>query len=508
MLNTEFMKQKLLLFALLLIQFLGFSQRYRYTNTLFPASTITQDVVYGSAPFIDGPLYTMEQSTTTQNLVMDVYKPQGDTFTNRPVIIFAHPGGFYTGSKNVDDMMAFCDYFARKGYVTATIDYRQGFNIVLGNTAMHSTRAVYRGLQDGRTAIRYFRANAATYGIDPNKVYFVGSSAGAFIALHSIYLDEISEKPIEAGTYDYTNVTFPFFHQAPNLGGFDIGANLSFNGKPDAVISMWGAVQSTNLISSNNNTPVFLIHGEDDTTVPFNNGSPFGYTSLPTTDGSNLINNRLNTFNSTNKETYFVPGVGHEFYGVSNGTWDATTGGNTYWPIVLDRSTSFLWKQHKPTADYTSVPNALTINFTDASLGATSWAWDFGDGTTSTLQNPSHTYAATGNYNVALYIENSNKSWDEISRPITLSTMGLADNSKGLFQLYPNPTNGIVTISLAKSASKVNYQIIDYSGKIVLEQELSDSQLFNVNVENLASGLYFIKIAMDETVGFGKIIKN
>jgi hypothetical protein len=154
------------------------------------------------------------------------------------------------------------------------------------------------------------------------------------------------------------------------------------------------------------------------------------------------------------------------------------------------------------------VPNALTINFTDTSLGATSWAWDFGDGTTSTLQNPSHTYAATGNYNVALYIENSNKSWDEISRPITLSTMGLADNTKELFQLYPNPTNGIVTISLAKSATKVNYQIIDYSGKIVHEHELSDSQLFNVNVENLASGLYFIKIAMDEAVGFAKIIKK
>ena len=152
--------------------------------------------------------------------------------------------------------------------------------------------------------------------------------------------------------------------------------------------------------------------------------------------------------------------------------------------------------------------NTLTVNFTDTSSGATSWSWDFGDGTTSTLQNPSHTYATAGNYTVALYIENSNKSWDEINHPITLSTMGLADNSKELFQLYPNPTNGIVTISLAKSASKLNYQIIDYSGKIVLEQKLSDSQLFNVNVENLANGLYFIKIAMDETVGFAKIIKN
>ena len=506
MLNNDFMKRKLLFFALLLIQFLGFSQRYRYTNTLFPASNITQNVVYGVAPSVDG-LGTVESSTTPQNLLMDVYKPQGDTFTNRPVIIFAHAGGFFSGSKNVDDMMAFCEYFARKGYVTATIEYRMGFSPT-DNIVLHSTRAVYRGLQDARTAIRYFRANAATYGIDPNKVYFVGSSAGAFMALHSIYLDQISEKPAEAGINPYTNITAPFSHIAPDLGGLDIGANLGFNGKPDAIISMWGAVQNTNLITSSNNTAVFLIHGEADTTVPFNTGSPFGYSTLPQADGSNPINTKLNALNFTNKETYFVPGVGHEFYGVANGTWTNGTSGNAYWPIVLDRSTSFLWKRHKPTANYTSISNTLTVNFTDTSSGATSWSWDFGDGTTSTLQNPSHTYAATGNYNVALYIENLNKSWDEINHPITLSTMGLADNSKGLFQLYPNPTNGIVTISLAKSASKVNCQIIDYSGKIVLEQELSDSQLFNVNVENLASGMYFIKIAMDESVGFAKIIKN
>ncbi len=500
------MKQKILLLVLLLIQSLGFSQRYRYTNTLFPASTITQNVVYGTAPSVDG-FGTVESSTTPQNLLMDVYKPQGDTFTNRPVIIFAHPGGFFTGSRNVDDMMAFCDYFARKGYVTATIDYRLGFSIT-DNVAMHSIRAVYRGLQDGRAAIRYFRANSATYGIDPNKVYFVGSSAGAFIALHSIYLDQISEKPAEAGINPYTNITPPFSHIAPDLGGLDIGAYLGFNGKPDAVISMWGAIQSTNLITPSNNTPVFLIHGEADSTVSFNTGSPFGYSSLPQADGSNPINTKLNALNFTNKETYFVPGVGHEFYGVANGTWSNGTSGNAYWPIVLDRSTSFLWKQHKPTANYTSTTNTLTVNFTDTSLGATSWSWDFGDGTTSTLQNPTHTYSTAGNYTVALYIENLNKSWDEINHVISLSTMGLAENSKGLFQLYPNPTNAIVTISLGKTASKVSYQIIDNSGKIVQENSLSDSQLFNINIADIASGLYFIKITMDETVGFGKILKN
>ena len=129
------MKLNYFVLIALIIPFLGYSQRYRYTNTLFPSSTITQNVIYGTAPTLDG-FGTVESSTTPQNLVMDVYRPTGDTFTNRPVIIFAHPGGFFSGSKNVDDMMVFCDYFARKGYVTATIDYRLGFNAT-SNIVIH-----------------------------------------------------------------------------------------------------------------------------------------------------------------------------------------------------------------------------------------------------------------------------------------------------------------------------------------------------------------------------------
>lgn len=45
-----------------------------------------------------------------------------------------------------------------------------------------------------------------------------------------------------------------------------------------------------------------------------------------------------------------------------------------------------------------------TVQFTDATVGATSWAWNFGDGNTSTEQNPSHTYSSAGNYTVSLAV--------------------------------------------------------------------------------------------------------
>lgn len=414
--------KKILSLVLITFHFISWGQNYRYTTTIFPSSTTTSNVVYGTAPFINGPFYTVESSTTTKNLVMDIYQPTGDVFSLRPAIIFAHSGGFLTGNKSVDDMKALCDSFARKGYVTASIDYRQGFNLV-GNTALHSTRAVYRGLQDGRTAVRYLRANAALYGIDANKIYFVGSSAGSFIALHTIYLDAVSEIPAQAGVVNYTNITFPFSHTTPDLGPLDVGNNLTNNGKPDAVISLWGAIQNTNLITLNNNTPVLLVHGTTDATVPFNTGSPFGYSSLPTTDGSNLINNKLDALGLTNKETYFVTGQGHEFYGTSNGTWSSGTGGNAYLPIIVNKSAQFLWNQHKPLADYNWTQNLLAVSFTNASIGGIAWWWDFGDGTFSNDQNPTHVYAAIGNYQVKLYIENDIKSWNEITKSVSLAVL-------------------------------------------------------------------------------------
>ncbi|OGN88275.1 MAG: hypothetical protein A2X23_04345 [Chloroflexi bacterium GWC2_73_18] len=65
-----------------------------------------------------------------------------------------------------------------------------------------------------------------------------------------------------------------------------------------------------------------------------------------------------------------------------------------------------------PTADFSGTPTSgdapLAVQFSDLSTGvATSWSWAFGDGGTSTLQNPSHTYAAAGTYTVGLTASNS-----------------------------------------------------------------------------------------------------
>jgi PKD repeat protein len=116
---------------------------------------------------------------------------------------------------------------------------------------------------------------------------------------------------------------------------------------------------------------------------------------------------------------------------------------------------------YPPTAAFSVTPTSgdapLTVQFTDTSTGgATSWSWDFGDGHTSTAQNPSHLYTDPGTFTVTLTASNSNGSSTastvvEASAPPTPGT-----------NLLPNPdfetdtdgwnTNGFAAVTLERAS--------------------------------------------------------
>ncbi len=78
-----------------------------------------------------------------------------------------------------------------------------------------------------------------------------------------------------------------------------------------------------------------------------------------------------------------------------------------------------------PVAAYTVLPDCTekyTRTFTDASLGADQWLWDFGDGNSSSLQNPTHTYAVVGYYTVTLTVINNRTGCDhQMTRQVVIS---------------------------------------------------------------------------------------
>ena len=131
------------------------SQDVRYLDEIFDEVIKTENIVYGNAP--DLPFwFWVESNTEDIDLTMDIYEPAGDTLSNRPVIVFAHTGSFFSGHNELDDVVALATAAAKRGYVAISFNYRLGLNVF---STYSGERAVYRAVQDGGAVIRYLRIN-------------------------------------------------------------------------------------------------------------------------------------------------------------------------------------------------------------------------------------------------------------------------------------------------------------------------------------------------------------
>ncbi|MCS0630283.1 alpha/beta hydrolase [Telluria mixta] len=103
------------------------------------------------------------------DLKLDLYLPVAGTTAPRPAIVFVHGGGWRTGVRANFAPMAI--RMAERGYVAATISYRL------------SPEAPYpAAIHDAKAAVRWVRAHAGEYGIDPGRIAIAGGSAGGQIA--------------------------------------------------------------------------------------------------------------------------------------------------------------------------------------------------------------------------------------------------------------------------------------------------------------------------------------
>ena len=282
----------------------------RYYRPVFAGVTVTSNVAYGSATKSDNAV---------QQLVMDIYQPTGDTVKRRPLLIFAHQGGFFAGSKTDAYMVNICTRLARLGYVTASIEYRLGFPLTgLAQPAdtVGVAQAAIRGMQDMRAAVRFFRQDAATakaYRVHANYIVAAGSSAGAFIALQIGYLDKASEVPGYVGL--------------AALGGIEgTGGNAGYSSAVAAVISLSGATQSPNIIEAGN-VPLCSVHGTADATVPYLQGRIGSFLPPKYVYGSGRLHPRATALGIRNT-LRTLKGAGHIPFETN-----ATYADTTFWTI-------------------------------------------------------------------------------------------------------------------------------------------------------------------------------
>ncbi|HPR28621.1 MAG TPA: PKD domain-containing protein [Chitinophagales bacterium] len=144
-----------------------------------------------------------------------------------------------------------------------------------------------------------------------------------------------------------------------------------------------------------------------------------------------------------------------------------------------------------PVADFTYTITGLAVELTDISSNAPdTWSWNFGDGTTSADQDPSHTYAAAGTYNICLTVTNAVGGDTECK---SVSTANAVTELVSFIQVFPNPTAGLVTVSWEGTNPEL-LQLYDGQGRLVDVSAVLSANGAVLNMQPLASGVYQLQL--------------
>jgi YVTN family beta-propeller protein len=157
-------------------------------------------------------------------------------------------------------------------------------------------------------------------------------------------------------------------------------------------------------------------------------------------------------------------------------------------------------------SNVTSGYTPLSVQFTDLSEDATGWNWDFGDGATSTGQNPVHTYSSAGNYTVFLTVSNANGT---DSKPATITVLqhlvyayvtNRGDNTVSVINASDNTTYtvnvGSNPYGVAVSPDGTKIYVANRGDNTVSVINASDNTTYTVNV---GSNPWGIAVSSDGT---------
>jgi len=218
---------------------------------------VEENVVYGKAG--------------TTELKLDLARPAGSgTF---PVIVFIHGGGWYAG-----DRQGYRDEIeeaARRGYVAVTITYRlMQFDVAKKETTKASPIFPSQ-IHDAKAAVRWLRANASKYGIDPKRIGVTGRSAGGHLSLMLGLTDPQSKLEGECGNPDQSSrvqAVVNVFGPTEMASCFRTSSvawifRLFMGGTPEQAAETYAAASPITYVSQDD-PPVLTLQGDQDKLVP------------------------------------------------------------------------------------------------------------------------------------------------------------------------------------------------------------------------------------------------
>jgi hypothetical protein len=440
-------------------------------------------------------------SLLNQAYHLDIYEPEGDTLSKRPVIVFQFGGGYLIGDKLFPPAPTYCPMWAETGFVCVSINYRLGFSATSQGSA---ERAVYRGVQDLQAALRFLCEFREEYRIDTSRIIVTGNSAGAVSTLHSTFMEPNQAPPSYQG--------FGIGLDSYSLGGIFDSGNFYWNNqevRAAGIISNWGAILDTSFIgdAADDLVPTILFHGTEDDLVHYDVGQPFDSPFFPVLLGSEPIAQR---FANTTIPHKFVPlvGAGHEPE-LLNGGYNDT---------IVWESTKFMY-QHVLKPEIQSV-NGLTFPLLNSTAAYTVIANEpivqicasANNGTVvSTNQNQFEVLWTTpGLDTLQVIVGNEILAYDTAYVPIeVISLTGIEEDlDEKASVIWPNVISGTTEIRITGEVKSGSVIVIRNAlGQEVYSRPVSANS-FTVDGVILGSGLFFAELteADGNTKLLGKLL--
>jgi PKD repeat protein len=157
--------------------------------------------------------------------------------------------------------------------------------------------------------------------------------------------------------------------------------------------------------------------------------------------------------------------------------------------VVLDSLEKWMHTPEPLSADFTVSQIINSVDFQSNSVNATDFLWNFGDGNTSNLENPQHTYANAGNYTVQLIASNECET-DTATLSVVISGISSIEEPDFLTSMLITQQHIIIEHT---TNEMLMVKMYSYEGKLVHEQSSSQSTITLSKPMN--SGIYFIEIS-------------
>ncbi len=543
----------------------------RYLNEVFTSNQITiqTDVQYGQnisiEPTVIASFLGQQALPDTLPLYMDVYYPSTsvDTETDRPLVVYATTGNFLppgfngspTGVRKDSSAVNMAMQFAKRGYVCAIVDYRRGWNPLSTDILVRTgtiLNAAYKGQQDTKAAVRYFRADRATtnnFKIDANRVVLVGEGTGGYVMMAHAFLDKpwkiarlpglgdnkflASENPDVSmidtnriGNFDGTN-SIPF-DLVPFLttGDFskitgNIANNPQYSSDANIVINMGGALGDTSWLDAGQ-IPMIGIHAVRDPNAPYFLGNVIvpttGDVVIPWACGAGYNLPQANAYGNnvsfaTQPYNDAITAAVESHYGQAI-SFDSQFPGSTInvgtgkglLPFILPENPIYPYNHGSPWQYWNSTQQSaqfpVTVNGTQITSHQASAASNPAMATSNELgRSTGLTYIDT----IQRYIN-----------PRIVCALGLAACAEVGMQdvanavkvsVFPNPANTQVTIRSNNESGQIkSVRMFDVTGREVLYTSNLNTAAYQINRNDLIAGIYLVQVQTEKGRSSIKVI--